>query len=231
MSPGELLAERGLRDSGRYKRDRAYWLRGIDELPPAPELPIREAPSDVTRFERHEVTLGTSERNALHRRAGRHALTSRGIILAAYAEVIGMWSRRPVFTLNLMMPSRFPRHPDLDRFVEDVTSVTLPPLTGWTRWPSPVRPAVQAGRPRVRHLQRRLDQPTQRSDDHSLRRGQHRRRHQHALRDQLPGPGTRTRQYRLRPFGLRHLWGCWAPAGHWCCPAPSAEWIPRTGSG
>lgn len=123
MNSGKLLAQRGLRDSDRYERDRSYWLRRIDELPPAPELPLRQGHRDATRSERHVVTLQTSEWDALCRRAGIHGLAPARVVLAAYAEVIGRWSRRPAFTLNLTMPIRFPLNSDC--FVGDVRSVTL----------------------------------------------------------------------------------------------------------
>ncbi|MET9972079.1 condensation domain-containing protein, partial [Streptomyces sp. NPDC006356] len=48
-----VLAERRLRDSARWARDRAYWLDRLDTLPPAPELPVlaEESGSEV-RFRR-----------------------------------------------------------------------------------------------------------------------------------------------------------------------------------
>ncbi|MFD0662840.1 amino acid adenylation domain-containing protein [Thermocatellispora tengchongensis] len=40
-----VLARRRMTDTARYDRDRAYWLRRMEELPPAPELPLAGAPA------------------------------------------------------------------------------------------------------------------------------------------------------------------------------------------
>lgn len=122
MSTGELLAERELDNSNRYERDRSYWLARIDALPPPPELPVQEIRSEVARFERHQVTLPASPWEALGRRAANHRLSPTGVVLAAYAEVIGTWSRRPRFTLSVTVPSRLQ---DIDHLAGDIPAVTL----------------------------------------------------------------------------------------------------------
>jgi pyochelin synthetase len=116
------LAERELGNGDRYEHDRSYWLGRINKLPPPPELPVQETRSEVTRLERHEVTLPASHWEALRRRAAHHGLRAAGVVLAAYAEVIGTWSRRPRFTLCVTGPSRLQ---DIDHLAGDVPTVTL----------------------------------------------------------------------------------------------------------
>src|SRR5205085_6141209 len=51
-------------------------------------------------------------------------------VLAAYADVIGRWSRRQKFTLDLTLLNRMPLHPDVDRIVGDFTGVSLLEVDG-----------------------------------------------------------------------------------------------------
>ncbi|SJZ79319.1 pyochelin synthetase [Marinactinospora thermotolerans DSM 45154] len=121
-----VLAQRALKDGPGYHRDRAYWMERIEDLPPAPELPLRERAIDApARFTRHRAALSAAEWRALRSRAAEHGLTPSAVALAAYAETITRWSRRPDFTLNLPVARRLPLHEDVDRIVGDFTTVTL----------------------------------------------------------------------------------------------------------
>ncbi|WP_063806628.1 non-ribosomal peptide synthetase [Streptomyces regalis] len=121
-----VLAERRLHDSARWARDRAYWLDRLDDLPPAPELPVLSEESGAgVRFRRLADRLTVEESAALRRRAAGRDLTVSTVLLAAYAEVIGRWSAKPRLTLNLPVFAKRPVHPDIGRVVGDFTSVTL----------------------------------------------------------------------------------------------------------
>ncbi|WP_268742374.1 non-ribosomal peptide synthetase [Nocardiopsis dassonvillei] len=121
-----VLAHRSLREGARYHRDRAYWTERADDLPPAPELPLVEHSTDASaRFTRLAAALPPEQWRALRSRAADRGLTPAGVALAAYAEVLALWSRRPDFTLNLPVSQRLPLHPDVDRVVGDFTSLTL----------------------------------------------------------------------------------------------------------
>ncbi|MFE0680171.1 amino acid adenylation domain-containing protein [Streptomyces sp. NPDC058961] len=122
-----LLAERGLRQSTRYERDRAYWLDRVDELPPAPAFPMRDAPAaeGPARFVRHRLALSRPQWQALRDTATARGLTPSGAVLAAYAEVIGRWCNRQRFTLDLTLLNRLPLHPQVGSLVGDFTSVEL----------------------------------------------------------------------------------------------------------
>ncbi|GHG98886.1 non-ribosomal peptide synthetase [Streptomyces lanatus] len=121
-----VLAERRLRDSARWARDRGYWLDRLDALPPAPELPVlAEESGELVRFRRLADRLTAEEAVGLRRRAAARDLTVSTVLLAAYAEIIGRWSAKPRFTLNLPVFAKRPVHPDIGRVVGDFTSVTL----------------------------------------------------------------------------------------------------------
>ena len=121
-----VIAHRSLLESPRYQRDRAYWTERAEDLPPAPELPLVEHATDASaRFTRLASALPPEQWSALRSRAAERGLTPAAVALAAYAETLSLWSRRPDFTLNLPVSQRLPLHPDVDRVVGDFTSLTL----------------------------------------------------------------------------------------------------------
>ncbi|MFY1632175.1 amino acid adenylation domain-containing protein [Solwaraspora sp. WMMB335] len=122
-----LLGRRRMTDTPAYRRDREYWLRRLDELPPAPELPVGEtgdAGGDgPVRFRRLEHRLSGATWTALRERAARHRVTVSTVLLTAYAEVVARWSRNPRFTLNIPTFQRLPLHPTVESLVGDFTVV------------------------------------------------------------------------------------------------------------
>ncbi|MFI6996280.1 amino acid adenylation domain-containing protein [Nocardia sp. NPDC050175] len=122
-----VLAERALRDSARFERDRDWWNGRIEELPGAPELPILDdaSTSSPPRFRRWTLGLSRAEWSALRQQAAARGVTASGAVLAAYAEVIGVWSRHQRFTLNLTLLNRPPLGPAVPQIVGDFTSVSM----------------------------------------------------------------------------------------------------------
>jgi len=124
-----VLAERRTREGPTYRRDRAYWLARVDDLAGAPELPLRPAgagPDDApVRFDRWNTRLEPAEWERLRRAAAARGVTASGAVLAAYAEVVARWSRRPRFTLDLTLLNRLPLHPEVGSLMGDFTSLSL----------------------------------------------------------------------------------------------------------
>jgi pyochelin synthetase len=122
-----LLTERRLRETARFERDRAYWLNRVDQLPDPPELAVLDSSSakKLARFRRYSMHLPREQWTAFCDQATARKITPSGAVLAAYAEVIGAWSRHQRFTLNITLLNRLPLHPDTSRLVGDFTSVNL----------------------------------------------------------------------------------------------------------
>ncbi|MFJ8313369.1 MULTISPECIES: amino acid adenylation domain-containing protein [unclassified Streptomyces] len=108
---------------------RAYWTDLLPQLPPAPALPLAKDPSTVERprFTRREARIEPGRWQALAARAREHGLTPSGILLAAFADVLGQWSARPELTLNLTLFDRRDVHPDIGNVLGDFTSLMLVP--------------------------------------------------------------------------------------------------------
>ncbi|MFK8845335.1 amino acid adenylation domain-containing protein [Streptomyces sp. Ac-502] len=121
-----VLAARAAREGTRYQRDREYWWRRIDALPPAPELPLRtDSLAAPPRFRRHGIRLTAEQWRALDRRAAHAGVTASVVLLQAFAEAVGRWSRKPCFSLSLTLQNRLPLHPGVDRVIGDFSSTSL----------------------------------------------------------------------------------------------------------
>jgi pyochelin synthetase len=120
-----LATERGRKSGARYERDRAYWWQRIDELPGPPELPVARPEHASRQFHRTQMALSADEWRALRVRAAAATITPSCAILAAFAEVVGRWSRQPRFTLDVTVLNRPPVHPQISQLVGDFTSVEL----------------------------------------------------------------------------------------------------------
>ncbi|MCZ4103834.1 condensation domain-containing protein, partial [Streptomyces sp. H39-C1] len=121
-----VRALEGVESSEGFERARGYWLGRIEDLPAAPELPLVVAPSGVEpRFVRRQFVLDGVRWGVLKERAASFGLTASAVLAAAYAEVLGVWSKSPRFTLNFTVADRWPLHADVNRLVGDFTSVLL----------------------------------------------------------------------------------------------------------
>lgn len=120
-----VLARRNQTLTGEYDRARDYWTRRLPTLPPAPDLPLPADGGRVGAFRRFEEVLSAEQRASFEANAVRAGVTASAAAMAAYAEVLGRWSRSPQFTLNVPTFTRLPLHADVDRLVGDFTSVEL----------------------------------------------------------------------------------------------------------
>ena len=130
-----VLTEASIRESELYQRSLEYWQSRLPTLPPAPELPLARNPASLTppRFVRRLARLEPETWRRLQDRATQAGLTPSGVLLAAYAEVLTVWSKNPRFTINLTLFNRLPLHPQVDSIVGDFTSLTLLEVDNFTQ--------------------------------------------------------------------------------------------------
>jgi amino acid adenylation domain-containing protein len=122
-----IVAEAALHTTEWYKRSEEYWLKRISTLPSAPELPLRSSTESppLPRFVHRMERLRKEEWQRLKVRAARIGLTPSGILLAAFAEVLTVWSKSPRFSINLSTFNRLPLHPQVNDIVGDFTSLLV----------------------------------------------------------------------------------------------------------
>ncbi|PPS41250.1 non-ribosomal peptide synthetase [Chroococcidiopsis sp. TS-821] len=121
-----VLAEQSLVQTQLYQRSQFFWLNRIDKLPPAPSLPLAKNPKELKqhRCQRYNARMEASDWQQLKQKATNFGLTPTGALLAAFAEILTLWSS-PQFTLNLALFNRLPMHPQVNNILGDFTSVTL----------------------------------------------------------------------------------------------------------
>ncbi|SFR83687.1 non-ribosomal peptide synthetase [Anaeromicropila populeti] len=122
-----VIALEKMKESKWYQQDEEYWFSRLDTLPAAPELPLAKEPSTLQnqKFHRRTGRLSKNQWEKLKMRAKALGITPSGILLSAYAEVLGMWSKNQHFTINLTQFTRVPLHSEVNRLVGDFTTLTL----------------------------------------------------------------------------------------------------------
>ncbi|ORT56079.1 non-ribosomal peptide synthetase [Streptomyces sp. CB03238] len=120
-----VLARLAEQSGTEHQRATNYWRERLAELPPGPEMPFARAPETLDRpeFKRRAARLEPAHWARLKQRALQHGLTPSGVLLAAFAETVTLWSRRPHYTLMLTLFDRLVDHPDVDAVVGDFTSL------------------------------------------------------------------------------------------------------------
>ncbi|MGB7443481.1 MAG: amino acid adenylation domain-containing protein [Coleofasciculaceae cyanobacterium] len=122
-----VLAEQAWQNTQQYKRSQEYWFNRLDNLPPAPDLPLAKSPKQLKQHhcQRYEGRLDKNNWQKLKEKAAQTGLTPSGLLLAAFAEILTVWSKEPQFTINLALFNRLPLHPQVNDILGDFTSVTL----------------------------------------------------------------------------------------------------------
>ncbi|QGZ37044.1 non-ribosomal peptide synthetase/type I polyketide synthase [Stappia indica] len=107
-----------------------HWFARLPDLPPAPNLPLRRKPEDLTppRFARLAGTLSHAEWAAFRAHAAAAGLSPNAALLSAYAASLRGGGGGDRFSLNLTLFRRDPIHPQIDLLVGDFTSLLLVPF-------------------------------------------------------------------------------------------------------
>src|SRR5260370_41014268 len=110
-----------------YRRSQEYGNRPGPGLAAVPEFALAKNPSSGARarFVRRSARLKPETWTRLKKRAARVGLTPPGVLLAAFAEVLSVWSKSPQFTINLTLFNRLPLHPQVNDIVGDFTSLNM----------------------------------------------------------------------------------------------------------
>ncbi|WP_027845127.1 condensation domain-containing protein [Mastigocoleus testarum] len=110
-------------DPELVRRSQNYWFNRLDDLPPAPELPLVYFPSDLKdyRFKRYRARIEPNIWEQLKQKGKNVGFTPSAILLTAFAEILKLWSKNPRFTINLTVFERLPLHPEIDRILGDFT--------------------------------------------------------------------------------------------------------------
>ena len=122
-----VLTVEEIKKSPLYKKDLAYWRDRATQLPAAPALPLAKQPDELTKqeFTRFETKLSPEKWQTFQELVGRHHLTPAVVLMTAYSEVLGAYSKSQNFTLNLTRFARLDLHPEVSELIGDFSSLTL----------------------------------------------------------------------------------------------------------
>ncbi len=93
----------------QHKKDEEYWLKQVETLPLPPELPIIPGSGQNNthvKVKRFHHAMDPKKWELLKNLAKEKKLTISSVILGAFAEILGRWSRNPDFTINLTLFNR-----------------------------------------------------------------------------------------------------------------------------
>ncbi|QSB13995.1 amino acid adenylation domain-containing protein [Natronosporangium hydrolyticum] len=125
-----VLALEKMRQTPLYDRARDYWRERIAVLPPRPDLPVLSSPDPGEQREpiSFDLRLDAAAWRRVTERSGALGLTPSAVMLAAYALVVGRWSRSAQFSLNVTVINRLPFHEHVADLVGEFASFDLLPV-------------------------------------------------------------------------------------------------------
>lgn len=102
-----------------FDRSLAYWLDQLDDLPPAPNLPMIRQPADLTeiRAQHFSILFDGAEWTRLRGAIKSRGLTPSAFFAAAFSEVMALWNDGPRHTLNVTVFNPLPVHEDIGKIM------------------------------------------------------------------------------------------------------------------
>jgi epothilone synthetase B len=118
------IALQHVQASESYLRARKWWSDVLKAMPPAPSLPFARPPAAVSRprFERRCGTVAQAEWDRVKASAARQGITPSCLALAAYCDVIRLWSTEPAFTVNIALRNNLAEEPGMGEVAGMFTS-------------------------------------------------------------------------------------------------------------
>ena len=126
-----LQSKQKFKESEQGYRDRAYWLSLLDQIQPAPELPLKQQPSQIehAEFRQKNLILNQDELQVLRQRAEKWGVTAEALLLSIYIEVLRRWSKRQSFSVMNTNFSRYFFHQGIGKVVGNFLKPSLVMVT------------------------------------------------------------------------------------------------------
>lgn len=119
-------AERELKASMAYERDKKYWLSKMENFPTCPQIAINHYdPESEVRFERKSLRFTQKEWDVMKQYAIDNSITPTTLVLMVYAATLERYSENKRFAMNLTVLNRQPFHKDINKIIGDFTTISL----------------------------------------------------------------------------------------------------------
>jgi yersiniabactin nonribosomal peptide synthetase len=121
------LAQQRQENKSLADQSKHYWQSHLQQLPPAPVLPLALEPDSLTqvRITRNQMTIGASRWDRFTSHAGRHGVTPTMVLVTCFSAVLARWGGLSRLLLNLTLFDRQPFHPAVETMLADFTSILL----------------------------------------------------------------------------------------------------------
>lgn len=125
-----VLALEKVKHTKRYVEDKQYWREQVKSMPPAPELVTVNSPDELysQTIAHYHCRLQASSWKEIKDIGKDFGLTPSSVLLAAYAQMLSLWSRKPAFTINLTQFNRLFEHPEINQLIGDFTLLSMLPV-------------------------------------------------------------------------------------------------------
>lgn len=132
-----LLYEQAVKNSPTEKmkmeKDKKYWMNRIEKMPEGPQLPIKNSDlchNEKVIFDQYKLSLSSEKWKKICDIAKENRITPSSVILAAYSEVIKLWSKKSDFCINLTLLNRPDVHEEINKVIGDFTVVDVFEING-----------------------------------------------------------------------------------------------------
>ncbi|PKF77851.1 hypothetical protein CW749_20140 [Vibrio sp. vnigr-6D03] len=126
-----IMVEKAREAEPRWLSAKEYWQNKLNDIPPAPELPMirEESTSEQMSFRTLDHVLERDTWEVFKQRARDFGITPSGAMLAAYTYAIASYAKSSEFTLNITYFNRKNVHPQVMDICGDFTSLMLLPVS------------------------------------------------------------------------------------------------------
>ncbi len=121
------VAIEALKAQERYQKAQAYWLDRVKNMPLGPDLPLQIDPAQVKKqtFSRYNAVMPQDKWAAIKERSKQISVTPTTVLLTLFSIVLGRYSSRKEFLVNLTLFRRNPVHPEVTKLLGDFTNVEV----------------------------------------------------------------------------------------------------------
>ncbi|MED4793361.1 condensation domain-containing protein, partial [Bacillus inaquosorum] len=122
-----MLAYKKVKDTEKYKNDKAYWINQLEDFPRAPAVPLKEKLNKISNptFKRKSKIINMQIWEEFSRKAANHSVTPAIVLFTAYAKVLSKWSNQSNVAINTTVFNRQPLHQQVNDIIGDFTSLIM----------------------------------------------------------------------------------------------------------